>query len=241
MQNIQDLNGMSGDFSGDHLWFIFLLFIISVVTLGVILLGRHQARLHLNPDKVSLPVLSLLFIPVWLLNFVGISVTGYSVMSYFAIFLIGYYLLAMDSVQAIVEKYWAVLLTAWIVLTIGVMWTYGIILGHYEVFWGSSALYVLTGWTGILALMGAGRHFIDFTNNFAAYLGEASYPVYIIHQAVLVAIAYYVVMLRVPPALQFLAIVIFSFLLTFACYEILRRIPVVRALFGIAGPKKKTA
>jgi len=65
--------------------------------------------------------------------------------------------------------------------------------------------------------------------------------VYIIHQPILVAIAYYVVMLAIPPALQFVAIVIFSVMLTFACYEVLRRIPVVRALFGIAGPRKKTA
>ncbi|MFA5221769.1 MAG: hypothetical protein WC391_05755, partial [Methanoregula sp.] len=74
-----------------------------------------------------------------------------------------------------------------------------------------------------------------------AYMGAASYPVYIIHQVVLVAIAYYVVMIAIPPALQFLVIVIFSFLLTFACYEILRRIPVVRALFGITRPQTKNA
>jgi peptidoglycan/LPS O-acetylase OafA/YrhL len=121
------------------------------------------------------------------------------------------------------------------------MWMYGIILGHYEVFWGSSPVYVLTGWTGVLALMGTGRHFFDSSTTFTAYMGAASYPVYIIHQAILVAIAYYVLMLAIPAALQFLAIVIFSILLTFACYEILRRIPGVRALFGIAGPDKKTA
>jgi peptidoglycan/LPS O-acetylase OafA/YrhL len=181
-----------------------------------------------------------LFIPVWLLNFVGIFETGYSLMSYFAMFLIGYYLFARDSVQAIVEKYGAVLLAAWIVLTIGVMWTYGMILGHYEVFWGYSAIYVLTGWTGVLALMGAGKHFFDIPHNFAAYMGAASYPVYIIHQAILVAIAYYVVMLAIPPALQFAAIVIFSFLLTFTCYEILKRIPLVRGVFGIVSLRKKT-
>jgi glucan biosynthesis protein C len=240
IRNIQNPNGITGDFSVDHLWFILSLFIISVVALGMILLGSRRTGLHLNPGKVSLPVLGLLFIPVWLLNFVGIYETGYSVMSYFALFLIGYYLFAMDSVQAMMEKYWAVLLTAWIVLTIGVMWTYGIILGHYEVFWGYSAIYVLTGWTGVLALLGAGRHLFDITNNFAAYMSAASYPVYIIHQAILVAIAYYVVMLTVPPALQFLAIVIFSFLLTFACYEILRRLPAFRVLFGIASQDKKT-
>ena len=175
IHTIQDLNGIAGDFSVDHLWFILSLFIISVVALGVILLGRRQAGLHLNPNNVRLPVLALLFIPVWLLNFAGINVTGYSLPSYFAMFLIGYCLFAMDSVQAQLERYWAVLLAAWIVLTIGVMWTYGIILGHYEVFWGSSAIYVVTGWTGVLALMGAGRHLFDSTNNFTAYMGAASY------------------------------------------------------------------
>ena len=236
IQNFPDTSGMSGDFSVDHLWFIFFLFIFSVVALGVILLGKRLAGLALNPDKMNLLVLGLLFIPVWLLNFVGFNVTGYSFMSYFAMFLIGYYLFSMDSVQARLEKYWVVLLATWIVLTIGVMWTYGIFLGHSDVFWGSSAIFVLTGWTGVLALMGAGRHLFDRTNNFTTYLGAASYPVYIIHQAILVAIAYYVVKLAIPPSLQFMAIVIFSILLTFACYEILRRIPGVRALFGIASP-----
>lgn len=241
IHNVPDTSGIMGDFSVDHLWFILFLFIFSVVALGIILLGRRQAGFALNPDNVSLLVPGLLFIPIWLLNFVGFNVTGYSFMSYFAMFLTGYYLFLMDSIQARLEKYWAVLLAAWIVLTIGVMWTYGIFLGHNEVFWGYSAIYVLTGWMGVLALMGTGRHLCDFTNNFADYLGAASYPVYIIHQAILVAIAYYVVKLAIPPALQFMAIVIFSILLTFACYEILRRIPGVRALFGIASPQKKTA
>ena len=239
IHNFPNLNGIGGDFSVDHLWFILSLFIISMVALGVILLGQRQARLHLNPDTVSLTVLVLLFFPVWLLNYVGIYETGYSLVSYFAMFLIGYYLFAIDPVQAKVEKYWAVLLAAWIVLTIVVMWTYGIILGHSEVFWGYSAIYVLTGWTGVLALMGAGRHLFDITNNFTAYMNTASYPVYIIHQAILVATAYYMLMFTIPPALQFAAIVIVSFLLTFGCYEIIRRIPVVRALFGIPPPNKK--
>jgi glucans biosynthesis protein C len=238
---IPDTNGMTGDFSVDHLWFILLLFIFSVVALGVIFCGRRLAAGHdFSPEKAGLPVLILLFIPIWLLNFFGVNVTGYSFFAYFAMFLIGYCLFAMDPVQARLEKNWAVLLAAWIVLTIMVMLVGGIGLGHAEVFWGSSALFVLTGWTGVLALMGAGRHLVNTSNTVTAYLGAASYPVYIIHQAVLVAIAYYVLMLAIPPALQFLAIVIASVLVTFACYEILRRIPGVRALFGIVGPQKKT-
>jgi glucans biosynthesis protein C len=239
--HIQDASGIIGDFSVDHLWFILFLFIVSMVGLGVILLGRRLAGFRPDPGSVSLPVLVLLFIPVWLLNFVGFSVTGYTFMSYFAMFLIGYSLLAEDPVLVKVEEYWTVLLAAWILLTVGVMLTGGIILGHYEVFWGTSPLYVLTGWTGVLALLGAGRRLLDISTPFTAYLSMASYPVYIIHQAILVAIAYYVLMLAIPPVLQFAAIVILSVLLTFACYEILRRIPVIRVLFGITGPDMRTA
>lgn len=239
--NIRDATGFTGDFAVDHLWFILFLFIISVVALGVILLGQKITRLHIDSDRIGLPVLVLLFIPIWLLNYVGFYVSGYSITSYFAMFLIGYYLIPLDSVQALLEKNWLVLVAAWILLTIGVIWIGGHILGHLDLLLGYSALHVLTGWMGVLALMGAGRHLINRTSNFAAYMGAASYPVYIIHQAVLVAIAYYVVIWIVAPALQFTVIMIGSLLLTFACYEILKRIPVVRALFGIAAPRKKTA
>lgn len=68
----------------------------------------------------------------------------------------------------------------------------------------------------------------------------ALYPVFIIHQAILMAIAYYVVMLAIPPPIQFATILIFSILLTFACYEFIRRIPVVRAIFGITHNHSKT-
>jgi len=226
-------NGLNGDFSTDHLWFILALFIISVVTLAAILLGRWRAVPALNPEKIGLPILGVLFIPLWLLNFIGIYETGYSLVSYLALFLIGYSLIALDEVQGRLEQYWAILLALWILLTTSVMVIGGLILGHSEVFWGFSPFYVLTGWTGVLALIGAGRHLLDVTNPYIAYLGAASYPVYILHQAVLVAIAYYTVKLSIPAALQFAVIVTFSIVLTFACYEVLRRMPGIRVLFGV--------
>jgi peptidoglycan/LPS O-acetylase OafA/YrhL len=239
INSLQDKNGVLGGFSVDHLWFILFLFIISAATFVVIFFEQRLAGLPLSPQRVTLPVLMLLVIPVWLLNFAGFMAAGYSFPAYFALFLIGYYLFSADPVQALLEKYWAALLAAWIGLTIGVMWIGGILLGYSGVFWGSSPLFVLTGWTGVLALLGAGRHLIDTSTGFTTYMNAASYPVYILHNAILVAVAYYVVMLAIPQALQFLIIVIVSVLLTFAGFEILRRIPVVRALFGIADPQKE--
>lgn len=241
LSRVPQTNGIMGEFSADHLWFILFLFLFSVLLLGMILVGQRQEGIRLMPKDVNLPVLGLLFIPVWLLNFIGFAVTGYSLVSYFAIFLIGYSLVAMDSVQVTLEQYWAVLLAAWLVLTIGVMWIGGIFLGHSDVFWGSSPLYVFTGWTGVLALLGAGRHLVDWSTSVTTALGAASYPVYILHQAVLVAVAYEVLQLALWPLLQYAAVVILSFLLTFLLYGILRKITGIRVLFGIPSPLQNRA
>lgn len=234
-------NGLTGDFSVDHLWFILFLFLFSLAVSALILLSRRFPRCHVSPNNLGLPGLVLLFVPFWLLNLTGPQVTGYTILSYFAMFLVSYSLLSKDAIQVWLEKYWAVLLTIWVVLTLGVMWAGGILLGYDSVFWGSSVPFVLTGWTGVLAFMGAGRHLLDYRNSFADYMSAASYPVYILHQAVLVAVAYGVLMIKISPAFQYAAIVIASILLTFACYEILKRIPGVRVLFGITAGKKRSA
>lgn len=234
-------NGMVGEFSVDHLWFLLFLFIVSLAALCLILLWRRLFGSRVIPLNASLPVLLLLFVPAWLLNAAGPNMAGYSLQSYLLFFLIGYALIASDEVQVSLEENWALLGAVWIALTIGVMWVGGIVLGQWEFFWGSSPLFVLTGWTGALALLGAGRHLLNFSNIVTTYLSAASYPVYIIHHAVLVAVAYYLIAAPVPPIVQYSLIVLISLTATFACYEIIRRIPVIRALFGVAVRKKDSA
>jgi peptidoglycan/LPS O-acetylase OafA/YrhL len=234
-------NGMTGEFSVDHLWFLLFLFLVSLAALCLIQLSRRLIGSRFTSIVMPLPVLLLLFIPAWLLNAAGPNVGGYSLPSYLLFFLIGYALVASDEAQVSLDKNWALLVALWIALTAGVMWIGGIMLGNWGFFWGSSPLYVLTGWAGVLALLGTGRHLLNFSNTITEYLAGASYPVYIIHHAVLVAAAYYLIAVPVPPVVQFTLIVLISLFVTFACYEIVRRIPVVRALFGIAVQKKDTA
>jgi peptidoglycan/LPS O-acetylase OafA/YrhL len=231
-------NGMVGDFSVDHLWFILFLFLVSLAALGPILLWRRFFGSRVTSITVPLPVLLLLFVPAWLLNAAGPNVAGYSFLSFFLFFLIGYSLVSAEKIQVSLEENRALLVAVWIALTVSVMWIGGIVLGHEELFWGSSPLFVLTGWTGALALLGTGRHLLNFSNAVTTYLSAASYPVYIIHHAVLVAAAYYLIAVPVLPAVQYTLIVFLSLVVTFACYEIIRRIPVVRTLFGVAVQKK---
>lgn len=66
-----------------------------------------------------------------------------------------------------------------------------------------------------------------------AYLAEASYPLYILHQTVIVVAAFYVIALPGPWAVQWLALLAVTVVVTFALYEVVRRIAPLRFLFGI--------
>ncbi|MGW7041304.1 acyltransferase family protein [Streptomyces avermitilis] len=67
-----------------------------------------------------------------------------------------------------------------------------------------------------------------------AYLGAAVLPVYVLHQPVVVAVAYVVVGWNAPIPVEYAAIVIISLVLTLSVYELLvRRTRVTRFLLGM--------
>ena len=72
------------------------------------------------------------------------------------------------------------------------------------------------------------------------YLAEASYPVYILHQTVIVVAAFYIVGLPAAEPLQWLTLLVVSVACTFALYEVVRRSAVTRFLFGMR-PTRKVA
>ena len=96
----------------------------------------------------------------------------------------------------------------------------------------------LTGWFGILAILGIGKHSLNFSDKLTNYLATGSFPIYIIYQTVLVVIAYYVMTKITGLPLQFCCIAIGSFIGTIAIYEVIRRIPFIRTLFGIKARRK---
>jgi peptidoglycan/LPS O-acetylase OafA/YrhL len=68
----------------------------------------------------------------------------------------------------------------------------------------------------------------------AGYLGPAVLPIYILHQPVVVGVAYVVIRWPLPATLQYVVIVAVSLLLTVGLYDLLvRRTPVTRFLFGM--------
>jgi peptidoglycan/LPS O-acetylase OafA/YrhL len=99
---------------------------------------------------------------------------------------------------------------------------------------------MLTAWLMIVGLLGLGKRYLDRTSPALAYLAEGSYPVYILHQTVIVVAAFWIVGLAASEALQWLTLLVVSVAVTFALYEVVRRFAVTRFLFGMR-PQRKAA
>lgn len=90
----------------------------------------------------------------------------------------------------------------------------------------------------IIALVGYGTKYLNRGGKVLTYLNEACFPIYILHQTVLVGVAYYVLTyLHAPIGVQAAVILPVTVILTFACYEVVKRIRPLRFLFGIKKPR----
>lgn len=89
------------------------------------------------------------------------------------------------------------------------------------------------GWLSILVLLAVGKKFWNKRKGFTEYFNQASYPIYILHQSILVAFAYYVVQASDALLVQIVGICAGSFVLTVLSYHLIKLIPVVRKMIGI--------
>jgi len=87
--------------------------------------------------------------------------------------------------------------------------------------------------TAIVAIIGFGRKYLNRGGKVLDYLNKACFPVYILHQTVVVIVAYYLLNYTLPMYVSILIIIGSSVLITFGIYEILRRIKITKYLIGV--------
>ena len=120
---------------------------------------------------------------------------------------------------------------------------------------GARTLYGVTGWCWLVAILGLldrWRRGVAATPAAApvpsdgrgrrlyGYLSIAALPLYILHQPIVVAVAYGVVGWDAPIVVKYTVIVVVSLALTVAAYDLLvRRTRVTRFLFGMRGQAKR--
>lgn len=223
--HLTDFSGYDGAFTPGQLWFILFLFLISMVSLVIFRLLPYQ-RAAGEVEKLPALGVLLLFVPVWLMYYLG-NFGGFSLGKNLALFLLGYYFLSNDAVLDRMERNMKWLTPLWatgIVLSVTLYYRFS----YYGDLWVN-----FIGWLSILVILALGRKFWNRRTGFTEYFNKASYPIYILHQSILVALAYYVVRMCDSLWIQAPCICLGSFLLTVAAYHLIRLIPVVRKMIGI--------
>ena len=223
--HLTDFSGYDGAFTPGHLWFILFLFIISMITLILFYFAPYEKVSH-NVEKMSAVGVLLLFIPVWLMYYLG-NFGGFSIGKNLALYLIGYYVLSNDLIMVKLEKN-----TRWLTC-LCVIGTIVSVTMYYKVSYYGDLWVNFIGWVSILVLLVAGKRFLNERTGFTEYFNRVSYPIYILHQSILVALAYYIVQVSDILLVQVLGICIGSFVLTVLAYHLIRLVPGVRKMIGI--------
>jgi surface polysaccharide O-acyltransferase-like enzyme len=169
---------------------------------------------------------------------------GWSIFSYLVFFFSGFVIISSERMQMIIKRLRWVLLAAAIII-----W------GVFDMIWGAlgnptfatwqyligTTFWCLWAWCWLLAVLGFGFQYLTRNKPFLRYANEAVLPFYILHQPVILCIAFFVVEWAIPDFLKFLIILIVSFGIVMVLYElIVRRFSLIRILFGMKPAFKKT-
>ena len=99
-------------------------------------------------------------------------------------------------------------------------------------------------WGAIAAILGFGARHLAFDHPVLRYLTPAVFPLYILHQTITVVTGYYLPGLGLPLGVEALVLVAVTFGGAFLGYEVIRRLPPLRPLFGLrwrTRPRRATA
>jgi peptidoglycan/LPS O-acetylase OafA/YrhL len=99
---------------------------------------------------------------------------------------------------------------------------------------------VFVPWFFILSSIAYGRRFLNFSNRFLRYFAEGAYPIYILHNTVIIIIAFFVIQWDFGVGSKYAIILASSFVVTVFAYDILvRRTNITRFLFGMKPQSSK--
>lgn len=238
-------SGLADGVPVNHLWFIVYIAVYSLVAVvlwrqpGLIdRLGNGLEKALTGPRLLVLPILYLFAIRWLLFPWFGLTNTlhndWYNHALSLVAFLFGFSIVGRESLWRTMERYrWIALALAAVALPILMVqvWHPGA-----RAFWGvpKAAVYGIDQWAVIVAILGFGyRHLRDRGGPALNYLTQATFPLYLAHQTVLVAAVWIIRPANLPASVELLSLIAVTFVGSLAIYEAVRRIPAIRPLWGL--------
>lgn len=233
----------------NHLWFVAYLWVYTVLIWA--LTRCAPAAVQRMSDRLAAVLASNLGILLWpALFFASARIAligtfgsthaliddGYNHVQYFGIFLLGFLVARCDAVwSAFVRVRWAAL-ALWLISWASIVLYFSAFADVEPPQWLRIVMrgaWGLNQWCAIAAILGFARRWNPGDSRALRYLSQAVFPVYILHQTIIVLLAYNAQRFELPPLLEGPALVVLTLGLCFAGYEVVRRVPPLRPLFGL--------
>ncbi|MFC2006637.1 acyltransferase family protein [Chloroflexota bacterium] len=247
--------GLGGNFGlvPLHMWFLWLLFIYSLVLIPFFITKKGTRVSLLSRFAILFEKPWILLAPVLLISVSEISLDslgdmlswggGWNHLSYLVFFISGYLVFSNTQIQDNIKKYALKSLIVYLVLQAV---HYLLMSGVLTIDFGDygNLIYrifiTMRSWLFIIAILGFSSRYLNFNNRFLRYTNEAVLPFYILHQTVIIVIGYFVIQLSTGILPKYLITITTSFIAIMLIYELLvRRINILRFLFGMRWKKER--
>lgn len=225
-----------GDFSWHHLWFIIYLYVYALLLLPALLWWRRNGKV-LQPGTwlyalaLPLAINEALLKPLYPESHKLIG-DWYIFNHYFLLTLYGCLLASMRSVWDWFAAKRQLSLGLGLVLfgVATLLFRFGIVERDTPT---DAFIANIFTWLWLMAFIGYGRRYLSFSNRLLRWSRDASYPIYILHQTIIIAIGYWIIQQPWSPWTKFGVVVTGTLAICVVLYEGIRRFPPTRLLFGM--------
>jgi peptidoglycan/LPS O-acetylase OafA/YrhL len=107
--------------------------------------------------------------------------------------------------------------------------------------WLQRAIYAGCEWSAIVAVCGFARRHLQFDSARRRYLTQAVFPLYLMHQTVIVVLAHAIKPAGIAAPIEAMILIVLTFVSGFAVFEVARRVPLLRPLFGVGNIEDRSA
>jgi glucans biosynthesis protein C len=241
----------------NHLWFVAYLWVYTVVLyLAVRALPRLIPWLRRFADK-HLSGLGILLWPIAYLCAIRFGLAPrfpsthalvgdwYNHAMYFGVFLLGFALAGTRTAWETLER------SRWITAGLAILgWAF--LSAYFSAYrddaaippdalrWFSRAVWGTEQWLAIAAVVGFAHRHLTHDSPARRYLTSAIFPVYILHQTVIVVVAHSLKPSHLYPPVEGVLLVLVTLATCFLGYEAIRRVRLLQPLFGLARAPRKT-
>lgn len=233
----------------NHMWYVLYLFHYSILLIPFLMLLKSNVckKTILIVEGFLIEKYRLIWIPPFLYFMIYFSFENHKINHTFyddwyahALFLftmaLGAFIAKMPKIWMAFEKikYLSLLVALLSYFFLLVLYLFQKELGgiSVDIFWG--IITIMVKWSWISMIIGFSAKFLNFKNNLLIYLNELIYPLFILHQTIIIIIAYYVLKTSTSLLFQYILISLGTVFVCFVLFELLiKRLNFMRFLFGL--------